>query len=177
MFEKFSQTLIKWALRTIYWNKTETPFFNTNTISSMTTYTKSKCKVMFAQCSGNSFISHVLFASHYWTVKMFQQWAAYQYHKSWFFLISLMLLCSAFLSFFSAHVNSHASPRFHPRFICFLPPPTVIILDPTESRSRIHAHDRRTTPKTVAVAWYFSPRIALNAFLERICCFCSVFLM
>ena len=32
-------------------------FFNTNTISSMTTYTKSKCKVMFAQCSGNSVIS------------------------------------------------------------------------------------------------------------------------
>ena len=32
-------------------------FFNINTISSMTTYTKSKCKVVFAQCSGNSVIS------------------------------------------------------------------------------------------------------------------------
>ena len=34
-----------------------TDFFNTNTVRSMTTYTKSKCKVMFAQCSGNSVIS------------------------------------------------------------------------------------------------------------------------
>ena len=56
-----------------------------------------------------------------WTVRVFQQWGTYQYYKCWFFLISLMLVCSGFLSFFSAHVSSHASPRFHPRFTCFLP--------------------------------------------------------
>ena len=112
---------------------------------------------------------HVLFASHYWTVRMFQQWGAYQYHKSWFFLISLMLRCPAFLSFFSAHVSSHASPRFHPRFTRFsttlTAPPTVIISDPTESRSRNRTHDRTIAPKVAAVASYFFPKSFVECIL------------
>ena len=95
---------------------------------------------MFAQCGGTVTVSsvHTLVASHYWTVRMFQQWGAYQYHKSCFFLISLMLLCSAFLSFFSAHVSFHASPRFHPRFTRFLPRISHL----PRSLSRNHAQGR-----------------------------------
>ena len=136
----------------------------------MTTYTKSKCKVMFAQCSGNSVISRSF------TVCI----GAYQYHKSWFFLISL-LRCSAFFSFFSARVSSNDSPRFHPRFTRFLPLlshlPLVIISDHTESRSRNRTNDRRIAPKVAAVAWHFFPKSCIECILyESFVCFCSVFL-
>ena len=125
---------------------------------------------------------HVLFASHYLTVRVFQQWGAYQYHKSWFFLISLMLLCSAFLSFFSAHVSSYALPRFHPHFTRFLPRlwhlPQSLSWIPRNRDHGIASMIAESRPRSRPWPWrgIFSPRVVLNAFLERTCCFCSVFL-
>ena len=68
------------------------------------------------------------------------------------------------------------SPTLHTFSAMLITPSTVIISDPTESRSWNRAHDRRIAPEVAALAWYFSPRVVLNAFLERTCCFCSVFL-
>ena len=121
---------------------------------------------------------HVLFASHYWKVRMFQQWGAYQYHKSWFFLISLMLMCSAFLSFFNANISSHASPRFHPCFTRFLP--RLLHLPRSSSRNPRNCDHEITpmiAPKVTAVAWYFLPKSCVECILrKKNCSFCSVFL-
>ena len=145
----------------------------------MTTHTKSKCKVMFAQCSGNSAISScnvcvtLLNSEDVPTVRSIS--------------ISQILVLPditddivlSIFSVFSAHVSSHASPRFHQPFTRFLPrsrlitPPTVIISDPTERRSRNRVHDCRIALKVAAVAWYSLPK----SYLEIICCFCSVFLI
>ena len=88
-----------------------------------------------------------------------------------------------FSVFSSAHVSSHASPQpFQPHaFTMFsttlITPSTVIISDPTESRSWNCAHDRSSSlPRSRPWRGIFSPRVVLNAFLERTCCFCSVFL-
>ena len=127
----------------------------------MATYTKSKCKVMFAQCSGNSVISRSF------TVCI----GAYQYHKSWFFLISL-LRCSAFFSFFSARVSSNDSPRFHPRFTRFLP----LLSHLPRSLSRITQNRdhgiapmiAESRPRSRPWCGIFSPRVVLNVFFMRV---------
>ena len=88
---------------------------------------------------------------------------------------------SAFLSFFSAHVSSHALPRFHPRLTRFLPR----LSDLPRSLSRIKRNrDHGIVPMITESCqrprpWLsiFSPRVVLNAFLERTSWFCSVFLI
>ena len=79
-------------------------------------------------------------------------------------------------------ISQFLCPRQFPRFTTvsstlhtfsatLITPPTVIISDPTESRLR----NRGIAPEVAAVAWHISPRVVWNAFLERTCCFCSVF--
>ena len=122
---------------------------------------------------------HVLFASHYWTVRMFQQWGAYQYHKPWFFLISLMLMCSAFLSFFTAHVSYtlhhgfiHASRVFYHAYHTshghYLGLHGMAI---TESRPW-----SQIIPKVTAVAWYFFPKSCVDCILRKKMLFLLFFL-
>ena len=56
----------------------------------------------------------------------------YQYHKSWFFLISQMLRCSA-LTRFSVSSLPTSVPTLHTFSTTLIAPLTVIISDPTES--------------------------------------------
>ena len=77
-----------------------------------------------------------------------------------------MLLCSAILSFFSAHVSSHALSRFHPHSTRYLPrlshlPRSLSLI------SRNRAHDRGITPKVAAVAWYFFPKSSVECILRE----------
>ena len=138
----------------------------------MTTYTKFKlCKVMFAQCSGKSVISSctvcitLLNSEDVTTMSSISIYIT-NLGSSWY---HWMLLCLAFLIFFSLPTSV---PTLHHGFIHAYHTPTVIISDPTESRSRNRAHDCRIAPKVAAVAWYFSPRVVLNAFLNLLFLFC-----
>ena len=61
------------------------------------------------------------------------------------------------------------SPTLHTFSATLMTPSTVIILDPTESRSRNRVHDRRIAPKVaaVAVAWYFFPKSCVECILRE----------
>ena len=79
--------------------------------------------------------------------------------------------------FFSAHVSSHASPQFHPRFTRFLP--RLSHLPQSSSRipqNRYHGIAPmivESRPRSRLWHGIFSPRVVLNAFSERICIFFS----
>ena len=147
----------------------------------MTTYTKSKCKVMFAQCSGNSVISSctvcitLLNSEDVPTMRSItisQILVLPDITDVIVLSISQFFLCPRQFPRFTT-----VSPMLHTFSTTLITPPTVIISNPTESQSRSCAHDCRIAPKVAAVAWYFFPEGLLNALLERICCFCSVFLI
>ena len=70
-------------------------------------------------------------------------------------------------------------PRQFPRFTCFLP--RLSHLSRSLSRIPRNCNHGITPMITESRHWLrpwhgiFSPRVVLNALLERICCFCSVF--
>ena len=149
----------------------------------MTTYAKSKCKVMFAQCNGNSVISsstvcmedsHKLNSEGVPTMRSIS--ILQMLVLSDITDVSVLRISQFFLRPRQFPHFTTVSPKLHMFSTTLISPPTVIISDPMESRSRDHAHDYRIAPMAAAVAWYFSPRVVLNVLLERICCFCSVFL-
>ena len=113
-------------------------FFNTNTISSMTTYTKSKCKVMFAQCSGRSVVSSctvciILLNSEdvpiMSSISISQILVLPDITDVIVLSISQFILCPRQFPRFTT-----VSPTLHVFSTTFITPPTVIISDSTESR-------------------------------------------
>ena len=131
----------------------------------MTTHTKCKCKVMFAQCSGNSVISSctVCITSlnsedvpTMRSISISQILALPDITDVKVLSVSQFLLSPRQFPVFTT-----VSPTLQTFSTTLIAPPTVIISDPTESRPRSRPWRR-----------IFSPRIVLNVFLERIYCFC-----
>ena len=135
---------------------------------------------MFAQCSGNSVISSCTVCITLLNSEDVPTMRSISISQ---ILVLPDITDVIVLSISQCFLCPRQSPRFtmvsptpHTFSTTLITPATVIIWDPTESRSRNRAYDRRIAPKNAAVAWYFFPRVVLNAVLERICCFCSVFL-
>ena len=133
----------------------------------MTTYTKSRCKVMFGQCTGNGVITSCaicITSLNSEDVPTMRNISISQILVFPDIRTSRLLLC---------HVSSHASQRFHPRFTRFLPR----LLPLPRSLSRIPRNqDHEIAPEIAAMAWYFSPKSCVERILTEICCLCSVFL-
>ena len=69
--------------------------------------------------------------------------------------------------------STTVSPTLHTFSATLITPPTVIISDPKESRSRNRAHDRIIAPKVAAVAWYLFPKSCVECILrENLFLFC-----
>ena len=144
----------------------------------MTTYTKSKCKVMFAQCSGNRVISSCTVCITLLNSEDVPTMGSISITQN-LVLPDITVIVLSISQFFLCPHQLPGSPRFHPRFTCFLPRLSHL----PRSLSRIpRNHDHRIMPMITESRprlqpWHgiFCPRVVLNAFLERICCFCSVF--
>ena len=140
-------------------------------ISSTTTHARFKCRVMFAQCSGNSVInsctvcitllnsedvpwmrsisiSQILVLPDITDVKMLN--------------VLQFLLCPRQFPHFTT-----VSPTPQAFSTTLIAPPTVIISDPTESWSRNRSHDRRIAPKVAAVASHFFPKSCVGCILRE----------
>ena len=134
----------------------------------MTTYTKSKCKVMFAQCSGNSVIRSCIGCITLLnsedvptmrSISISQILVLPDITDVIVLSISQFFLCPRQFSRFS-----RVSPTLHTFSITLITPLAGII---TESRSRNHAHDRRIVPKVAALAWRFFPKSCVECTLRE----------
>ena len=114
----------------------------------MTTYTKSKCKVTFAQWSGNSVISSCTVCITLMNSEDVQAMKSISISQI-LVLPDITVIVLSISQFFSLptsvptlhHGFTHASPQFHPRFTCFLPS------HGPRSLSRIpRNHDQGITP-------------------------------
>ena len=127
----------------------------------MTTYTMSKCKVTFAQCSGNSVVSSYTVCTTLLNSEDVPTMRSIS--------ISQIVVLPDITDVIVLSISQF--------FLCLRQFPHFTEVSPTiHTFSGIRPMIAQLCPRSQPWRGVFSSRVVLNAFLERICCFCSVFL-
>ena len=135
---------------------------------------------MFAQCSGNSVISSCTVCITLLNSEDVPTMRSISISQTLVLPDITDVIVLSISQFFLCPRQFHTLPRFHPRFTRFLPHlshfPRSLTRIPRNRDHGIASMIAESRPRSRPWRGIFSPRVVLNAFSERTCCFCSVFL-